>query len=312
MKQRHPYVYGPVPSRRFGLSLGVDLLPGKVCSYDCIYCQVGRTRELTTRRREFFPPEEVLAEVSAALERAQPDVITLAGSGEPTLYRPLDRLIAGLHRLAPRIPAVLITNGSLLYDPGVAERVLLADVLVPSLDAGDEATFRRVNRPHPSVPFSRMVQGLQAAAERHPGLVRMEVMLCAGCNDSDESLRTIAARLAGMKLECIELNSPVRPVASAGVAPCSAARLEEARQLFGERAKPIGAYTGRSLSLPWAQQKKDLLALLARRPCTQEDLAAALGATGPELARLLATSLAQGLIDSEERGDEVYYRVSGR
>ncbi|MBM4321472.1 MAG: radical SAM protein, partial [Deltaproteobacteria bacterium] len=211
MIKRH--VYGPVPSRRLGLSLGVDLLPGKVCSYDCVYCQIGRTQELTTQRRCFFPPEEVLAEVQEALRRGPiPDVITIAGSGEPTLYRPLDQVILGLQRLAPGIPVVLITNGSLLHDAAVAREVLLADVLVPSLDAGDEATFRRINRPHPAVPFGRMLEGLQTVAGRHPGLVRMEVMLCAGINDDEQSLRAIAAQLAGLKLEAIEINSPVRPV----------------------------------------------------------------------------------------------------
>jgi wyosine [tRNA(Phe)-imidazoG37] synthetase (radical SAM superfamily) len=306
--ERFRHVYGPVASRRLGLSLGIDLLPGKLCSYDCPYCQVGPTRELTLERREFFPPEQVLREVEAALARGPaPDLLTVAGSGEPTLYASLGELLLGLHRLSD-LPVALITNGSLLYDEQVLEQVLGADLLVPSLDAGDPEVFQLINGPHPALSFDRMVDGLVRAAELHPGTVRMEVMLCAGLNDSDESLRKLARLLAGMKLDMVEINSPVRPVAARQVTPCSQERLERACRLFGERARIIGGYGGapavrRMRELP----PQVLLGLLARRPCTAEELSSALGLPEETITAALAAAVARGEIREERRGGLVYY-----
>jgi wyosine [tRNA(Phe)-imidazoG37] synthetase (radical SAM superfamily) len=192
-------VYGPVPSRRFGLSLGVDLVPPKTCCYDCVYCQVGRTTELTTEPTDFYLVEEVLADVRAALDSGPlPDVITLAGSGEPTLYRPLGRLIDGLRDLGG-VPVVLLTNGALLSDPRVAQAALKADILAPSLDAGDRETFSRINRPHPSIVFADMLRGLQVVCEKHPGTVRLEVVLVGGQNDSDKDVQRIAGHLGPIR-----------------------------------------------------------------------------------------------------------------
>jgi wyosine [tRNA(Phe)-imidazoG37] synthetase (radical SAM superfamily) len=226
------HVYGPVPSRRFGLSLGVDLLPRKTCVYDYVYCQVGPTTCRTIRREDFFPVETVLADVRQALQRGPtPEVLTLAGSGEPTLYRSLGKLIDGLRALSPA-KIVLLTKGSLFSDPGVAEEVRHADLLVPSLDAGDQEIFQRVNQPHPQVRFEEMLRSLREVCASHPGTVRLEVMLARDLNDSEESIARIAGLLSGIRAETIEINTPVRPAPGRSIAPCPPATLERARLAF--------------------------------------------------------------------------------
>lgn len=306
-------IYGPVPSRRFGLSLGVDVVPHKVCSHDCIYCQVGPTTELTAEPREFFPPDEILADVAAALEDgSRPDVITLAGSGEPTLYAPLGALIDGLHALAD-VPVLLITNGSLLWRPEVAGAAMKADILAPSLDAGDAAMFGRVNRPAPGITFERFVDGLRDVARRHPGEVRLEVMLVRGVNDSDESLRAIAGILKTLRFDRLDLNTPVRPpVPERGALPCDEETLGRAVALFGPKAAPIGKFTPRAAGPGGAGRSfsdfdKDIRETLRRRPCTAGDLAASLGAPPHVVRDSLDRLVAAGLVEAREGSTGTYY-----
>ena len=163
------FVFGPVPSRRLGRSLGVDLVPFKTCPYDCIYCQLGRTTNKTVQRREWVPLGQVLCDIEARLD-SQPDYITLSGSGEPTLYSRIDELIAGIKQLTTT-PVAVLTNGALLSDPSVRRSLRAADVIAPSLDAPDAALFQHVNRPHPSVHFEEMLRGLVAL--RHQRVVQV-------------------------------------------------------------------------------------------------------------------------------------------
>ena len=293
-------VYGPVPSRRFGLSLGIDLLPSKTCPFDCIYCQVGPTDRLTAEPERFYPVAEILADVAAALEDGpEPDVITLAGSGEPTLYSELGALIDGLHGLA-RIPVLLITNGALLWRPEVAAAAMKAEILAPSLDAGDEAMFQRINRPPPGLTFARFLEGLRDVTRRHPGEVRLEVMLVRGVNDGDESLRAIAEILKTLRFDRLDLNTPVRPpVPERGALPCDEEVLARAVAIFGPKAAPIGTFAKRG-DAPRPPRSfddfdKDIRETILRRPCTVEDISASLGAPAEVVAASLARLEAAGL-----------------
>lgn len=303
-------VYGPVPSRRLGLSLGVDLVPKKTCCYDCIYCQVGKTTRLIANREDFYPVEVVLADVRAALEPGpRPDVITLAGSGDPTLYRPLGELIDGLHELAD-IPVVLLTNGALLFDPRIAEAALKADILAPSLDAGDARTFAKINRPHASIGFADMLRGLQEVCEKHPGRVRMEVMLVAGQNDSDESIQRIAGQLGPIRADSIDINTPVRPVPGGKADPCDPERLEVAARAFGPTARIIAdrpRAPGRRA--PGGEEK--ILDILSRRPCTVEDLHASLGLQPHEVSKILEKAIESGKVKKRVGEGKTFYYSSG-
>jgi len=310
-------IYGPVPSRRFGLSLGVDVVPHKVCSHDCIYCQVGPTDRLTAEPERFYPVAEILADVAAALEDGpEPDVITLAGSGEPTLYSELGALIDGLHGLA-RIPVLLITNGALLWRPEVAAAAMKAEILAPSLDAGDEAMFQRINRPPPGLTFARFLEGLRDVTRRHPGEVRLEVMLVRGVNDGEESLRAIAEILKTLRFDRLDLNTPVRPpVPERGALPCDEDTLARAVALFGPKAVPIGSFAKtREASRPqrsFDDFDKDVRETLLRRPCTAEDLAAALGAGPAVVAESLSRLEAAGLVERRDGETGAYFVATTR
>jgi len=301
-------VYGPVPSRRYGLSLGVDLVPHKTCCYDCIYCQVGRTTELTVERRDFFSPQEVIRDVEQALAGGpRPEVITLAGSGDPCLYASLGSLIDELHRLSD-LPVVLLTNGGLLWRDDVLADALSADVLAPSLDAGDPRTFELINRPHPEISFECMLAGLREAARRHRGAVRMEVMLARGINDPDDQLRRLASLLADLDLASVDVNTPVRPAPGRGVQVSGQARLEIACRLFGPRARTVVSYSGtRAPEADGSDAERAVLELVARRPCTVEDVNASLGLHRREAEELLGDLAARGVVRSREGEEGTYY-----
>ena len=181
-------IYGPVPSRRFGLSLGIDLVPHKTCSFDCIYCQLGQADSVTVTPQRFYTLEAIIKDVEEALsEGPTPDVITLAGSGEPTLFSPLEELFDGLKSIGD-IPILLITNSSLLWREDVARAIHKTDILAPSLDAGDEETYRIVNHPHRGITFDKLLSGLRAVTHSYTGEIRLEVMLIRGVNDDEKSL----------------------------------------------------------------------------------------------------------------------------
>ncbi|MFH1529896.1 MAG: radical SAM protein, partial [Pseudomonadota bacterium] len=286
---RRRTLYGPVNSRRFGRSLGVDLVPHKICSYDCNYCQLGRTTDLVATPREFVAPDEILADLDAALSGgAAPDVITLAGSGEPTLYRDLGAVVVGI-KARTEVPLLLLTNGSLLWDPAVRDAVREVDLLEPSLDAPDETTWRRINRPPEEHGFDRMVEGIRDAARVHPGRLRVEVMLLRGLNDAPAQLQAFAALLATIPKEGVDINSPVRPVPEADVFPCDLATLERARRLFGVGTEIIATRQGpEPLRVHRGAPTADgVLASLERRPQTLADLAAGLAIAPSEVARVL-------------------------
>ena len=303
-------VYGPVPSRRYGLSLGVDLVPHKVCTFDCIYCQVGRTTERTLEATAFYPPEQVLADVERALaEGPRPEVITLAGSGDPSLYAGLTALIGELKRICG-LPVVFLTNGALLWRADVRAAALAADVLAPSLDAGDAETFARINRPHPDLDFDRVVAGLRSVCEDHPGQVRLEVMLVAGVNDDDQSVAAIAGIVEGLRLTSIDLNTPVRPAPGRTAGVVSPERLEAIRARLGPRARVIASFKNRpAKAMPGgdAGARERILEVLRRRPCTLADLCASLGLAPEQVAAQIAALRADGLVHARSGEAGEYY-----
>ena len=177
MNDKFKHVFGPVPSRRLGRSLGVDLVPLKVCSYDCIYCQLGRTTCKTVGRKEWVSMDAVLDELKRKLA-CRPDYITLSGSGEPTLHSRLGEIIEHIQAMT-KVPVAVLTNGSWLWQRGVREALTLADVVMPSLDAGDELLFQAVNRPHPEITFEKLVSGLEQFRREFSGQYWPEVLLLA-------------------------------------------------------------------------------------------------------------------------------------
>lgn len=304
------HVFGPVPSRRLGRSLGVDLVPFKTCTYDCVYCQLGRTTNQTLTRREYVPCKEVLRDLDRALRVGPPpDYITLAGSGEPTLFRPLDKLLAEIKRRTD-VPVVVLTNGSLLWDPQVRAELALADVVMPSLDAGDNALFQRVNRPHLEVTCERLVKGLIACQREVSAAYWLEIMLLAGLTDTPASWQALAALVREIKPDRVYLNTVARPPAENWAKPVAAPVLAAAADALGPSCEIITDYTP-SVSAPsGAGSEARVLALLRRRPCCLEDLAAGLGMHRNEVLKYLGHLLQAGRISSQVSGEQTYYSAA--
>lgn len=299
-----------MPSRRLGRSLGIDLVPFKTCTYDCVYCQLGRTTDKTVELKEYIPVVGVLEELDRKLaEGDKPDFITLAGSGEPTLYSGLGRLIQGI-KAVTRIPVAVITNGSLLWDSRVADSLLDADLVIPSLDAGDRGMFQRINRPHPMIDFDRMVAGLAAFGERFRRKMWLEVMLLEGLNDDEEQVAKIAEIADSINPERVQLNTAVRPPAEDYVHPVAAGRLRKLGDLFPLPvdiiASAVGA-PGYEVSSQARGHRDEILAMLRRRPCTADDVARGLGLHRLSALKELEALAESNIIRRQERDGRGYY-----
>jgi len=306
------HVYGPVPSRRLGRSLGVDLVPFKTCTYDCIYCQLGRTTHLTLERQPYVPVEAILAEVKASLARGSaPEYIGLAGSGEPTLHSGIGELIQGIKAITS-IPIAVLTNGSLLWMPEVRHALMQADLVLPSLDAGDPKTFQKVNRPQEQLCFARMAEGLAIFTRDFPGEVWLEVFLLAGINDSPASIANLAALTRKIRPARVQLNTVTRPPAEGFAHALAPERLQELLNAFPGKVEiicetePATPPAGEAPRIEDAQ----ILALLERRPCTPHDVARGLGLHELETLKHLDRLLAAGKVSIVETGGRSYYTLA--
>ena len=301
------HVFGPVPSRRLGRSLGVDLVPFKTCSYDCIYCQLGRTTNKTIERKEWVPLEEVVAELGAALS-SEPDYITLSGSGEPTLYSRTGELIERIKTIT-RVPVAVLTNGSLLWQPEVRAELMPADLVIPSLDGGDEAVFRAVNRPHREIPFERMMEGLITFRAEFQGQYWLEVFLLAGHNVADADIEKLANRVKQIRPDRVQLNTVTRPPAEEFAVMVKQQRLYELAEMFTPRAEVIADFRGVHQRQEFAAGRASILALLQRRPCSIEDIASGLGMHRNEVVKYVEELSAQGAINHTLTAGKLYYKA---
>ncbi len=300
-------VYGPVPSRRLGYSLGVDLLPYKSCTFDCVYCQLGRTTRKTVRRREFFRPADVLAQIRRVLASGtRVDCITFSGSGEPTLNRTIGTVIAGIKRMTS-IPVVVLTNSSLLSRPEVRKSLLRADVVVPTLDAASEKIFVKVHRPHPSLKLKTIVDGLKQFRREFGGQIWLEVMLVRGVNDRLLDLRKLKELIAVLKPDKIHLNTVVRPPTDKTAKPVSPTRLRRIKDLLGPGAEIIADFGRKGLKPVPQELGRAIVSALRRRPMTRRDLNLALGRTPGAVGRRLTELLAEGEIRARRHAGTVYY-----
>lgn len=310
MTENRRFVYGPVPSRRLGFSLGVDILPFKTCTLDCVYCQLGPTPRTANRRRSWFDAQDILAQVRKALESGQRiDAVTFSGSGEPTLNKDLGRLIRGIKKMT-RVPVVVLTNGTLLWRKDVRDDLAAADIVVPSLDAATEPLFRKVNRPHPSLTAARVIDGLAAFRKGYAGRIWLEIMLVKGLNDSPAHLRALKRAADRIQPDRIHLNTVVRPPAEAWARPLSPAELKKTRLLFGPRAEVIASFEKLGQVASPARLEEDVLDAIGRRPETAEDIAASLGRHRDEVLKTLACLLQSGRIRAASHCGRTFYRAA--
>jgi wyosine [tRNA(Phe)-imidazoG37] synthetase (radical SAM superfamily) len=302
------YVYGPVPSRRLGRSLGIDLVPLKTCTYDCLYCQLGKTTHKTTKRQEWVPLEEVLAELKTHLP-SEPEYITISGSGEPTLHSGLGSLIKAIKAMTT-IPVAVLTNSSLLWLPEVREALCGADLVIPSLDAGEEHLFLQVNRPHRDITFHRMIDGLYEFRRSFAGQCWLEVLLLGGITGLPHPVEQIKEIAGWISPDRVHLNTVFRPPAEFSAVPVPRDLMDCFAAAFGDKAEVIGG--GRNLLHGRSSKStpKELLALVSRRPCTLEDLTAGLGMAPDEAARCVKELSSAGLLAGEHQGGRLYFKAT--
>lgn len=301
------HVFGPVPSRRLGRSLGIDVVPYKTCSYNCIYCQVGVTTNLTVERREWVPLDAVLHELKEKLSR-EPDYVTISGSGEPTLYSRLGELIAGIKGMTD-VPVAVLTNGSLLWMSEVRKDLMGADLVSPTLDAGEERTFLEINRAHHGVGFEQMVAGLVKFRKEYKGKYWLEVFLVEGVNATEEQVEAMAAVASRIKPDRVQLNTVVRPPAEIFALKVPRRKMEAFAELFTPRAEVIVDYEGAYKEVGLEGRCEDVLEMVKRRPCTVEDIVAGLGLHRNEVVKYVDELVDEGKIVGDVRDDGVYYRV---
>jgi len=263
------YTYGPVPSRRLGRSLGVSPIPPKTCSYSCVYCQLGRTNQLTPQRASFFPKEDIFSEIKDKLASSEVDFITFVGDGEPTLSADLGWLIQMCKKHSSKSIAV-ITNGSLLYRQDVRNDLREADVVLPTLDAGNEEIFRRINRPHGEIGYNTMLQGQVDFRREFRGQIWLEVMLVHGLNDTEEALKDISKAVKQINPDRIYITTPIRPPAEAWVKPPRPEGIIRAQEILGKTFTIAENESGGFGLESFTNAKEAIMEIGSRHPLRQE------------------------------------------
>ena len=299
------HVYGPVPSRRLGRSLGVDLVPFKTCTYDCMYCQLGRTTKKTLKRREWVPLDEVTRELETKLVN-RPDYITLGGSGEPTLFSRTEELICRIKGMTD-VPVAIITNGSLLSMQEVRSELANADLIIPSLDAGIESTFLAVNRPHRKIDFESMFDGLVQLRREFQGQYWLEVFVLDGFTTNDTDVGALVRWVDFIRPDRVQLNTVSRPPADSRALAVSRRRMLELATLFDPPAEIITEFRGTADRPTNPAGVADIIELLRRRPCSIGDIADGLGMHRAEVIKYVDILVADGSIDSTTVSGRTYF-----
>lgn len=303
------YIYGPVLSRRLGRSLGVDVIPFKTCSYDCVYCLLGRTTCHTLEVKEYVPAADVLAEIKQRLKEDTPDAISFAGSGEPTLNSRLGEIVDGIKALTD-IPVVVFTNASLLWKPEVRANLARVDIISPSLDAVLPASAQAVNRLCDGLDVDEVYRGLQEFCKEYKGRIWLEVLLVAGVNDSDADIDALRKAVQGLaNIERIQLNTVVRPPAEKSAHALSPARLKEIAARLPGRVEIIASTFG-SEQAPHVHKEvscEEVAGLLERHPSTAAGIAAGLGTDAESIRPVLEQLLQKKKIAEEDRDGREFY-----
>ena len=306
MKSPYRYLFGPVPSRRFGRSLGIDLTPYKTCSQNCIFCQLGHTTHLTVERRAYVPIEDVLSELMDFFTSGDTaDYITLSGSGEPTLHPDFGRVLETI-RGETQTPALLLTNGSLLQRPEVRAAAAGATVVKASLSAWDQESFKRINRPHPSLDFDGVIAGYNAFRKQFAGELRLEVFLMKGINTAPEQVEKMAALANKIHADHIQFNTVDRPPAVSSVQPVPMEEMVPLKNLFAPPAEIVSEQSIHPSSVNRGTSEA-ILAMINRRPCTAKQIAGSFATNINEVVKHLAQLYRAGKIRVETTNNRAFY-----
>ena len=304
------HLYGPVPSRRLGGSLGIDLVPHKICTYDCIYCQIGKTTKKTLTRKEYVPVKEITEEVERFLKEgaASIDYLSLTGSGEPTLHSQIRSVIEGIKAITS-IPVAVITNGSLLYEEEVRQDLLRADLVLPSLDAVSPEVFRKINRPRKGFSVDKVIEGLVEFRNVYKGQIWLEILFCKDVNDDKEELFGMRKAIDRIRPDRIHLNTVVRPPSEKWAIPLNQKEMEEMRVFFGEKASIISEFDRHPPAVAERDIKEEILKILKRRPLSIADLSKGMGIREDEIEKYIQPLVSEGRIRARMFGDSIYYEI---
>ena len=315
LAEEKSYLFGPVPSRRLGLSLGVDIVPFKVCCLDCVYCQLGRTTRKTIRRRPYVPVAPVIRQLKKRLNQGvKADFITISGSGEPALNSLLGRFIDAIKKITD-IPVAVLTNGTLLYRKDVRVDCAGADVVLPSLDAGDQQVFEKINRPHKNLTLEKLIAGLCQFRAEFTGQIWLEVFFVQGLNTDNAQIAKIKAAIERIRPDKVQLNTAVRPTADAGIKRVAARTLQAIAARLGDNCQVVADFQAsrkpgklrKTENLPANKKMQLLLSMLKRRPCSLIDISAGLGINRLEALKYISHLQKQRLIRSRRKAGRIFY-----
>lgn len=309
------YLFGPVPSRRLGISLGVDLVTHKICSLDCIYCECGETTDLTIERREYVPVDDVLKELEDYFRNhPDPDYITFSGSGEPCLNSRIGEVLDFIRERKPHISIAVLTNGTLLGDPDVRKALLGADLVMPSLDGASASALETINRPHGAIDTQAYIDGLAAFRAEFKGKLALEIFILPGCNDTLEELVSLKAAVVRINPDVVQLNTLDRPGVVSNIHAATRAELEEIAEFFNPvPVEVIAAAPKRKGSDAYrSDMASAILETVMRRPCTLEDLATILGSHVNEINKYLGALEEAGKIEPVRQERGLFYQARNK
>jgi wyosine [tRNA(Phe)-imidazoG37] synthetase (radical SAM superfamily) len=308
------HLFGPVPSRRLGISLGVDLVPHKTCSLNCIYCECGRTTCLTLERKEYVPTAAILSELKEFLEdNPKLDYITFSGAGEPTLHSGIGAIISFIKKEFSHYKLALITNGTLFFLPGVRKEIKFVDLVLPSLDAASEQTFRKMNHPNNDLKIETIIKGLTDFQKNYNSKMWLEVFIVPGINDAKEEITLLRQAIHRIRPTLVQLNSLDRPGTNSGVNPATEETLQRVADFLDWETEIIAKFTPRNKIANYnIDIENTILQLIKRRPCTLDDLCSTLGKHHNEVNKYLDTLLDQKIIIAKKMERGVFYESLNR
>ncbi len=306
----YKYLFGPVPSRRLGMSLGIDLVPYKVCTLDCVYCECGATTKLTTDRKEYILFDKLKAELEHYFEgNPDPDYITFSGSGEPTLNSRIGDVIELLKKIKPDIPIAVLTNGTLLSSKQLRKELLMADVVLPSIDAALNASFQKLNRPHSSLQLEEYIKGIVDFRKEFSGKIWLEIFILPGYNNEEKDLICLKDAIEQIKPDSVQLNTLDRPGVVKNIHPATQAELRGIADFLGfDNVEVIAAVPKRKEVKSYREDMETaILETIARRPCTLDDLSGILGAHINEINKYLGVLEKENKITTTIQARGVFY-----
>ncbi len=307
----YKYLFGPIPSRRLGMSLGVDLVPHKVCSLDCVYCEVGKTTELTLTRKEYVNTEEIKDEITHYFKNnTNPDYITFSGFGEPTLNSGIDEIIQFIKQNIPTVPVALITNGTLFFEKSVRDSIKKVDLILPSLDAATEDVFQKINRPYNELSIDKYIQGLIDFRKEFEGEIWLEIFILPGYNDSKSELLELKKAILKIKPDSIQLNTLDRPGTIHKLRGATREKLQQIVAFWGlNNVEIIAKYPeNKTIKSSRTNAETTIIETISRRPCTLDDLAKILGMYPNDVSKYLDVLDADGKIETLEQARGIFYQ----